>query len=257
MCWVQKLSRSVKPRIEAVLSGKPVRFEAEIPYRDGKRRHVNAQYVPDRGPDGTVRGWFALIEDVTERKRVQQNLEDSRMRLSLAMRAGRSGTFDWDIVEDSRTWSDELLDLIGLKREEFAGTREAWLACVHPDDLPNVLATTQRALAGDDIAVDYRIRRQDTGETRWLHGRGKVFFDAAKKPIRMLGIVIDVTELKVAEEALREADRHKDEFLAMLAHELRNPLTPIRNIAHVLTDERAGVDVMRRSGQIISDKYPT
>ena len=241
----------LKPRIEAVLSGKPVRFEAEIPYRDGKRRHVSAQYVPDRGADGTVRGWFDLIDDVTERKREQQNFEDSRMRLSLAMRAGRSGTFDWDIVEDSRTWSDELLDLIGLKREEFAGTREAWLACVHPDDLPNVLATTQRALAGDDIAVDYRIRRQDTGETRWLHGRGKVFFDTARKPIRMLGIVIDVTELKVAEEALREADRHKDEFLAMLAHELRNPLTPIRNIAHVLTDERAGVDVMRRSGQII------
>ena len=242
---------AVKPRIEAVLAGTPVRFEAEIPYRDGKRRHVDAQYVPDRGPDGTVRGWFCLIEDVTDRRRVQQNLEDSRMRLSLAMRAGRSGTFDWNVVEDSRTWSDELLDLIGLKREEFAGTREAWLACVHPDDLPSVLATTQRALAGDDMAVDYRIRRQDTGETRWLHGRGKVFFDAEKKPIRMLGIVIDVTELKVAEEALREADRHKDEFLAMLAHELRNPLTPIRNIAHVLMDERVGVDVMRRSGHII------
>jgi len=242
---------AIKPRIDSVLSGTRVRFEAEIPYRDGRPRHVSALYVPDRAPDGTVRGWFSLIDDVTERDLAQKDIEDSRARLSLAMRAGRSGTFDWDIVENKRSWSDELLELIGRKREDFDGSREAWLACVHPEDLPTVLATTQRALNGDEIAVDYRIHRQDTGELRWLHGRGKVFFDAAKKPIRMLGIVIDVTELKVAEEALREADRHKDEFLAMLAHELRNPLTPIRNIAHVLADERAGVDVMRRSGHMI------
>jgi PAS domain S-box-containing protein len=246
----------IRPHIETVLSGTPARFEAEVPYRDGKR-YVSAHYVPDREPDGVVRGWFSLIEDVTERRRAEQALEDARMRLSLAMRAGRSGTFDWDIVRHAHTWSDELLDLHGLTRDQFAGSHEAWLACVHADDLPTVVAATKRALNSGEVAVDYRIRRRDSGETRWLHCRGKVFFDAAKKPIRMLGVNIDITELKVAAEALRQADRHKDEFLAMLAHELRNPLTPIRNVAHLLSDERATIDVIRSSGRMIERQVST
>jgi signal transduction histidine kinase/CheY-like chemotaxis protein len=123
--------------------------------------------------------------------------------------------------------------------------------------LPTVLAATKRALESGEVAVDYRIRRRDTGEIHWLNCRGKVLFDAAKKPIRMLGINIDITELKAAADALRQADRHKDEFLAMLAHELRNPLTPIRNVAHILTDERASLDVIRSSGRIIERQVST
>jgi PAS domain S-box-containing protein len=246
----------IQPHIETVLAGTPAKFEAEVPYRDGKR-YVSAHYVPARGSDGVVRGWFSLIEDITERRRAEQALDDARLRLSLAMRAGRSGTFDWDIVGNAHTWSDELLALHGLTREQFGGTHEAWLACVHPDDLPTVLAATKRALDSSEVAVDYRIRRRDTGEIHWLNCRGKVFFDAARKPIRMLGINIDITELKVAAEALRQADRHKDEFLAMLAHELRNPLTPLRNVAHILTDERANIDVIRSLGRIIERQVST
>src|SRR5262249_18839512 len=80
---------------------------------------------------------------------------------------------------------------------------------------------------------EFRIVRPD-GEVRWLATSGRVLRDAAGRPARMLGAVIDVTERRAAEEALREADRRKDEFLAMLAHELRNPLGPIRHAAEVL-----------------------
>jgi CheY-like chemotaxis protein len=72
------------------------------------------------------------------------------------------------------------------------------------------------------------------GTVRWIAAKGTVFYDDAGRPVRMLGINMDVTERKDAEEALREADRRKDEFLAMLAHELRNPLAPIRAGLHLL-----------------------
>jgi two-component system CheB/CheR fusion protein len=212
---------------------------------------VSADYIPDKAPDGRVRGYFALVQDVTKRKIEEQALQDARLRLSLALRAGNSGTFDWDIQTNTNVWSEELLELHGLRREDFAGNHEAWLECVHPDDRERLVSVAERALETGSSEVEYRIRRRDTGETRWLHGRGKVFYDAARQPLRMLGINVDITERKRAEDALREADRRKDEFLAMLAHELRNPLAPIRNVAHILSDQRADIETLRRCGVLV------
>ena len=204
-----------------------------------------------------VRGYFALIEDVSERKQKEQLLADERVRLSLALRAGRSGTYDWNIVTSRNVWSQELLDLHGFAPGEFNLSYETWLTTVHPDDLAKVRAIPERALTEDEIAVEFRIRRHDTGEMRWIHGRGKVFYDADRKPVRMLGINVDITEQKRAEESLRDADRRKDEFLAMLAHELRNPLSPIRNVAHILTDQRADIATIRRCGELVQRQVTT
>jgi len=214
--------RQLMPRIETALSGQPVSFETEIPYLAAGTRHVSAHYVPDRSSDGTIRGYFALVQDISERIHREQLLADAKLRLSIAMRVGRSGAFEWDIEKETNTWSDELLELHGLQPGEFKGTNEAWLECIHPDDVQRALATAERALKEGEGDVEYRIRRRDTGETRWLQGRGKVFYDAAHNPVRMVGINVDVTERKRAEEALREADRRKDEFIAMLAHRQRH-----------------------------------
>jgi PAS domain S-box-containing protein len=241
---------AIRPRIDAALAGGRVDFEAELPYVSGAR-NVEVHYMPDIGPGNVVRGCFALIEDISERKRAEQALHDAQSSLSMALRAGRAGSFDWDIAGDVNVWSDETLALHGFKPGEFARTREAWLACVHPDDRPGMLQALERALADGEIAVEYRIRVNDTGEVRWIHVRGQVIYDEARRPRRMLGINADITERKQAEEALREADRRKDEFLAMLAHELRNPLAPIRNIAHILKNENLDAATLRRNSELL------
>jgi PAS domain S-box-containing protein len=233
------------------LSGQNCRFEAEIAYRAGAARHISAHYIPDRGADGTVRGFFALVQDVTESKRAHQALEDARQRLSLALRAGRSGTFEWDIASNHTSWSEELLELHGFRKGDFSGSHEAWRASIHPDDFEQVLAAFERALAEGEVAVDYRIRRHDTGEVRWLHCRGAVTHDEERHPVRMLGINVDITEQKRAEEALRDVDRRKDEFLAMLAHELRNPLAPIRYVAHMLAHQKLNDAIVRSNVPIL------
>lgn len=241
----------VKPHVDLALSGETIRFEAEVDYRDAGRRHINAHYVPDRDVNGGVQGFFALVQDVTESKNARQAVEDAQQRLSLALRAGRSGTFDWDIESNRSAWSEELLELYGFRNGDFAGTQEAWRSCIHPEDLQHFLVSFERASADDEVVVEYRIRRHDSGAVRWLHCRGKVSHDEHGRPVRMFGINVDITEQKHAEEALRESDRRKDEFLAMLAHELRNPLAPIRYVAHLLAHENGDLRAVRRNGEIL------
>ena len=222
-----------------------------MPYLAGGTRQVSAHYVPDRDSSGTVRGYFALVEDVSDRKHKEALLADARLRLSLALQAGQSGAFEWDVRSNANVWSDELLALYGLSRDQFTRSHDPWLECVHPDDLPRMRETFARMLIEGDLDAEYRILRRDSGELRWLQARGQVSYDDAHNPIRVLGISVDVTEHQRAEEALREADRRKDEFLSMLAHELRNPLAPIRTAGYLLVDKRTDMDTMRRLGSMV------
>ena len=81
--------------------------------------------------------------------------------------------------------------------------------------------------------------------------------DASNQPTRVVGVNIDITERKRVEEALRESDRQKDVFIAMLAHELRNPLAPISSIAHLFTDQRTDLPTLRRYGSIVQRQVTT
>ncbi|MFM0729773.1 response regulator [Paraburkholderia sediminicola] len=113
-----------------------------------------------------------------------------------------------------------------------------WAGRIHPQDEAAV-ETAYRALAtGVPYEIEYRIARPD-GETRWVAERGFPVRDARDRIYRLAGIVNDISERKANEMALRDADRRKDEFLAMLAHELRNPLAPIRNAIELLDPSRS------------------
>jgi PAS domain S-box-containing protein len=109
-----------------------------------------------------------------------------------------------------------------------------WLDAVHPDDREHAGRIFMEANRGrEEFAFDYRLRRAE-GDYRWAIDAGRPRFDAAGAFLGYVGIVIDITERKQAEEALHRADRAKDEFLAMLSHELRNPLAALTSAAHVL-----------------------
>jgi PAS domain S-box-containing protein len=234
--------RRVRERVTAGLGQRRELFDAE--YRI-VRPDGSVCWVEDRGQifydrEGRPIRMLGINIDITERRRAMERLRLGEERLAMAQEAGGVGIFDWDPTTGEVFWSPQLEAIFGLAPGGFGGRHEHWAKQVHPDDLPRLEQLFQALLRGEseEAGWEYRIFRAD-GELRWISARGRAVFEPSGHPVRIIGINIDITQRKLAEQALREADRRKDEFLAMLAHELRNPLAPIRNAIEVLRRVRA------------------
>jgi PAS domain S-box-containing protein len=181
------------------------------------------------------RTWFAL-----ETAGAQAALRESRDVLGLAMRAGRMGAWSRQLASGEVWWSHELEELFGLAPGAFGGNEEAFLDLVHPEDREAVLRAVRQGTASvSDYAVEFRFRHAD-GHWGWMEGRGRAVADAGGRAAMLYGLGIDITERKQSEQELQRlnaelqhAARRKDEFLATLAHELRNPLAPMRNALEI------------------------
>jgi PAS domain S-box-containing protein len=180
----------------------------------------------------TVRRARAEARERAERRRAEAALARGNERLRLAAEAARLGTWQWDVASG-------VIDCDATCKANFGRppdlplTQEALFEAIHPEDRARVRAELSRALEqGSEYAAEYRTVWRD-GSVHWALIRGL--------PLRgeggarqMFGVSLDITDRKRSEELLREADQRKDEFLATLAHELRNPLAPIRNAVAII-----------------------
>ncbi len=158
-----------------------------------------------RRSDGTPAYTFAVIEDISDRKRTEEEVRISRERLDLAMAAAHAGSFDWDLLNNVNQWSPELQHVCGVRQGEFDGSYRSWLALIVPDDRPAMAVAVQQALQTGDFQAEYRIRRPNDGQVRWVGARARVLSDHLGRPARILGIIGDITARKEAEEALRRS----------------------------------------------------
>jgi PAS domain S-box-containing protein len=159
-------------------------------------------------------GWLLLLQKQSARKieEAQQARDESNERLRLAQSAEGFGTFDWDIAAQKVSWSPETERIWGLPVGGFEGTYEHWRRLVHPDDVAEAERTAHLALDNPDIsyAFDHRIVRPD-GSVGWIHAKATTVRDPAGRPIRVVGVNLDITERKWAEEALRRLNETLEE----------------------------------------------
>ncbi|MFI5116644.1 MAG: ATP-binding protein [Terriglobales bacterium] len=150
-------------------------------------------------------GASTCARDVSARKQPENELRLSRERLALALKAGRSGTFDWDLRNNVNIWSSGTEELYGLAPGTFGGTYEDWESLILRKDVERAKIAIRESLTTGEFASEWRIRRRDNDEIRWVNARARVFFDDAGRPTRMVGIKVDITERKRDEEKLRKA----------------------------------------------------
>lgn len=172
---------------------------------DGKRPLWLCHKFPYQDETGK-RFVGGLAVDVTEHKRVEDELRRSQERLSLVIQGVNVGLFDWelggDVVDYSREWKSQL----GYEESEIGNRFDEWQSRVHPDDLSPTLTRIQSYLANPwpNYEVEFRMRHKN-GSWRWILARATLIDGPAGKPARMIGIHLDITARKEVEESLRES----------------------------------------------------
>jgi PAS domain S-box-containing protein len=228
-------------------------------------------YAPITDEHGKVCGIFCEGYNVTESFAAQAALQEREEQLRLATEAAEVGLWDVDLVTDTLFWPARVKAMFGISPDTPVSMADFY-AGLHPEDREH---TTLSFAAACDPArrslydVEYRTTGKEDGAIRWVAAKGRGIFDDAGRCVRVIGTAIDISARKAAElelletqKKLRAADRRKDEFLAIMSHELRNPLAPLVTAAHLIrlrggraTEKEMGIldRQLQQMSKIVSD----
>jgi len=206
-----------RPTQKAITTGKPVLnvVVRHVHPASGEQRWILTSAWPLLRADGSVYQVISTLTDITKQKAAEEELRSGRELLAQAQRAAKLGCFDLDLQTNTVVWSAELADLFGLPVGMSAGKHQDWEALIHPDDVAHATGSFADTFKKGESVAEYRIRRRSDGEIRWVESRGRVLLDDARQPVRLIGVTMDITDRKQAEEAIR---RGEEEFHIIFEH---------------------------------------
>ena len=246
----------VKSSIAHALATGEIDVEYRVTHADGKVRWLNQKGRTFLDADGRPVRSIGFMFDVTERHKVEDDLRSRQEMLELAQKSARAIAFEWKIGdgEGENRWSSDLEAMYGFAPGTYDGTFETWKKRLHPEDWPAIKEAVRHAQRTGEVASEYRVVHPD-GSVHWLQARGRMFFDAAGSPTRMVGFMQDVTQRKQAEDELRKLElelRRAQRLEAMgtlaggIAHDFNNILGAIVGYGEMaLRDAKKGTRLRR------------
>lgn len=234
-CWAA-LWPQVGPILEPVLAtGKAATGSMQATFDRGgppEPAWFEFCYGALRDEAGAIAGLFITVIETTERARVESALRESEERYRALFDQMVAGVAESDLDGRIITANARYCEMLGYSREEILGQKMQDVT--HPEDLPGNLEQFRRCREeGVPFEIEKRYIRKD-GSIVWVHNSVSLVRDGQGRPKSVVAAVLDITHRVRTEQALAEANRAKDEFLAMLGHELRNPLSPIVTTLHLM-----------------------
>lgn len=201
--------RVAAPFIEQALRGELVHYEAKLPYKVGGLRHVSVLLVPDWGDLQQVRGYYALVTDISDRKALEQTSEQTALQLREVLNCACAAVTSFRLYADM-TWVYDYCSagdktLFGYPAQDFMNDKHLWISRVLPDDRPLVFAQMRtQLLQGKPANYEYRFRHRD-GSIRWISCIASSCYEPQEDCWRVTTVDLDVTRRKQAEEALQQS----------------------------------------------------
>ncbi|MFZ6672846.1 EAL domain-containing protein [Undibacterium sp. Xuan67W] len=193
--------------IDRALAGEYVSYEALVPYFGNTARHIAAELYPDFGDNG-VRGCYAFIRDISDQKKIEEQLKTNEERWKLALEASGDGVWDWYPQTGIEILSPRLKEIYGYDDKEILDLSEELDRRTHSDDLAQMYADRQAHFEGKTPIYinEHRVQCKD-GRWKWILTRGTVIQrNEQGKPVRVIGTHTDISERKHAEAALKESE---------------------------------------------------
>ncbi|MBL0130033.1 MAG: PAS domain S-box protein [Chitinophagaceae bacterium] len=208
---------------------------------------VSANIRIVRDDQGAISFFEGVLEDITERKKSEEQLLSLSNRLQLAVHATSIGIWDWDLVTNTTVWDEEMYRIYNVNPSDPKSITESWEAVVHPDDLKRVNEELRMALNDEkEYDTEFRIIRKDN-TIHYVKGNALVLKDQSGNAIRMTGTNADITERKEAEIEILQLNQNLDQFANITAHDLQEPIRMVSGFLGLLSKKYN--DVLDEQGQ--------